>query len=133
MMSGQDEETRLYQAVCDRRIPEALELLSQGTSCNVQKEKGKTALHEAMHIDYIETEEGIQLIREMLKCGASCNVQDRWGQTPVHQALRYLKRNSRDRWLGLVREMLSCGANCNLQDRLGETPLHRAAKCLKRQ
>lgn len=90
------------------------QLLSKGTSIDVEDGSGYTALHYASRNGHLE------MCRELLSHGAEVNAKTRSGQaTSLHRA-------ATQGHVRVVELLLKSGAEVNVQDADGLTALHRA-------
>ena len=104
----------LYEAVLEKRIADAEQLLEEGANPNQKWLDGTTGLHTTAQYGYLD-------IGQLL-VGRGCNVNlpDNYGLTPLHYAA---KTNHKD----IAEFLLSSGADSNLVDKNGWTPLHYAS------
>ncbi|PMD32171.1 ankyrin, partial [Hyaloscypha variabilis F] len=72
--------------------------------------EGKSALHWAVHFDYVE------VVRELLVKGASVNVKDEKGRTPLHAAVMGEIRDDTKKKEMIVRILLKHGADAKAKD-----------------
>jgi ankyrin repeat protein len=90
-------------------------LIKQGSDVNAPRVDGSTALHAAVHADYLD------IADTLLRAGANASATDRYGMTPLYLAC--VNGNA-----DIIRRLLDAGADANAVDPGGETALMTAAR-----
>jgi len=94
-------------------------LITRCEKLDNRDKEGKSALHWAVHFDYVE------VVRELLEKGASVNVKDEKGRTPLHAAVMGEIRDDTKKKELIVRMLLKHGADAKTKDLEGKTPLQK--------
>jgi ankyrin repeat protein len=102
----------VYVAVQEKNLHGARELLAAGADINSIDNKGRTALHLALHMSEA------RMAEVLLEHGAKVNTSDFDGTTPLLTALRFELNPA------LVQTLIDRGAAVDVVDAGGFTPLH---------
>jgi len=116
-----DGATPLRKAVLNNHPELVVWLLDHGAAPNVQDQRGRTALHEAVFISTGDFRPFSQdALEALLAAGASVNAVDDSGETPLHIAAHMCNVHA-------ITTLLHRQADPSARDLQGRTPLHYVA------
>ncbi len=111
-------ETPIYASITYDAYENVEFLADDWASVTVSDDEGKTPLHHAANLAYLENQ--VAIIELLLSKGASISAKNSYGETPLHAAVAGGS-------LEAVKVLVSNGADINIEDNNGQTPLELAS------